>query len=71
MRGLRTYLELLKEEVPDQFVTVSEPIDWKYEVTSYVTEMEKRQTNPAVLFEDVKGGSTPLLVNLFGHVDRI
>ena len=71
MRGLRAYLELLKEAVPDQFVTVCEPIDWKYEVTSYVAEMEKRQTNPAVMFEDVKGGSTPLLVNLFGHVDRI
>jgi len=50
---------------------VSEPVDWKYEITSYVMEMERRQTNPAVLFEDVKGCSMPLLVNLFGHVDRI
>ena len=71
MRDLRTYLELLKEEAPDQFVTVTEPVDWKYEITSYVMEMEKRKTNPAVLFEDVKGCSMPLLVNLFGHVDRI
>lgn len=71
MRDLRIYLELLKEEAPEQFVTVSEPIDWKYDVTSYVVDMERRQTNPAVLFKEVKGGSTPLLVNLFGHVDRI
>ncbi len=71
MRDLRTYLELLKETVPDQIVTVGEPIDWKYEVTSYVADMEKGQTNPAVMFEEVKGGSVPLLVNLFGHVDRI
>jgi len=71
VRDLRTYLELLKDEAPDQLVTVSEPVDWKYEITSYVMEMERRQTNPAVLFEDVKGCSMPLLVNLFGHVDRI
>ncbi|MCW4051316.1 MAG: UbiD family decarboxylase [Candidatus Bathyarchaeota archaeon] len=71
MRGLRTYLKLLEEKVPDQFVTVSDRIDWKYDITSVVTEMEKRKTNPAVLFEDVKDYSMPVLVNLFGHVDRI
>jgi UbiD family decarboxylase len=71
MSGLRTYLELIKETVPDQFVTVSEQIDWKYDITSYVTEMEKRKTNPVVLFEKVKDYSMPILVNLFGHVDRI
>ena len=37
MRDLRTYLELLKDRVPDQFVRVSEPVDWKYEITHYVT----------------------------------
>ena len=71
MSGLREYLELIIEIVPDQFVTVSEQIDWKYDITSYVTEMEKRKTNPVVLFENVKDYSMPVLVNLFGHVDRI
>ena len=27
--------------------------------------------NPALLFENVKGFSQPVLVNVFGHVDRI
>jgi UbiD family decarboxylase len=71
LSGLRIYLELIKETVPDQFVTVSEQIDWKYDITSYVTEMEKRKTNPVVLFENIKDYSMPVLVNLFGHVDRI
>jgi len=71
MSGLRSYLELIKETVPDQFVTVSEQIDWKYDITSYVTEMEKRKINPVVLFENVKDYSIPVLVNLFGTVDRI
>lgn len=71
MSGLRNYLELIKETVPDQFVTVSNEVDWNYEITSYVTEMEKQKTNPVVFFEKVKDYSTPILVNLFGHPDRI
>ncbi len=71
MSGLRNYIELIKETVPDQFVTVSEEVDWKYDITSYVTEMEKLKTNPVVLFENIKDYSTPVLVNLFGHPDRI
>ncbi|UCD44527.1 MAG: UbiD family decarboxylase [Candidatus Bathyarchaeota archaeon] len=71
MRSLRTYLERLWNIAPDQLVTVREPVDWRYEVTVHVAEMEKRDRNPALLFERVKGHSMPLLVNLFGNVDRI
>ena len=71
MRSLRTYLERLQQIAPDQLVRVKEPVDWQYEVTSRVAEMEKRRDNPALLFESVQGYSTPLLINLFGNVDRI
>ena len=71
MSGFRNYLELIKETVPDQFVTISEEVDLKYDITYYVTEMEKLKTNPVVLFENIKDYSTPILVNLFGHPDRI
>jgi 2,5-furandicarboxylate decarboxylase 1 len=71
MRSLRTYLERLQQIAPDQLVRVKEPVDWQYEITSHVAEMEKRRDNPALLFESVQGYSTPLLINLFGNVDRI
>ncbi|MFQ6075530.1 MAG: UbiD family decarboxylase [Candidatus Bathyarchaeia archaeon] len=71
MRSLRTYLERLQKVIPDQFVRVREPVDWQYEVTAYVAEMERDNSNPALLFENIKDYSTPLLINLFGHVDRI
>jgi UbiD family decarboxylase len=71
MRSLRTYLERLQQIAPDQLVRVKEPVDWQYEITSRVAEMEKRRDNPALLFESVQGYSTPLLINLFGNVDRI
>jgi len=50
---------------------IVEPINWKYDVTSFVDEMSKRENYPALFFECVKGYDTPLLVNVFGHIDRI
>jgi len=71
MRSLRTYLERLLNVLPDQLLKIKVPVDWRYEVTAYVAEMERKTSNPALLFENVKDYSLPLLVNLFGHVDRI
>jgi 2,5-furandicarboxylate decarboxylase 1 len=71
MRSLRTYLENLRQVAPHQLLRVKEPVDWRYEVTSRVAEMEMRRDNPALLFESVRGYSTPLLINLFGNIDRI
>jgi UbiD family decarboxylase len=62
---------MLDEVAPDQLVRVEEEVDWRYEVTACVAEMEKTRGNPALLLENVKGYSTPLLVNLFGNVDRM
>jgi len=61
----------LDDTIPDQLVRVKDEVDWQYEVTAYVNEMEKSRDNPALLFENIKGYSMPLLVNLFGHVDRM
>ena len=71
MRSLRTYLERLLNVLPDQLLKIKVPVDWRYEVTAYVAEMERKTSNPALIFENVKDYSLPLLVNLFGHVDRI
>ncbi len=71
MRSFRTYLDELRRTLPEQLLTVKEPVDWRYEVTRRVAEAEKTAANPALLFTSIKGYSTPLLVNLFGNVDRI
>ncbi len=71
MRNLRSYLERLDETLPDQLVRVKDEVDWQYEVTAHVNEVEKSRDNPALLFEKIKGYTMPLLINLFGHVDRM
>ncbi len=71
MHDLRTYLEKVKRQLPDQIVTVSEPINHEYDVTIRVEKAAHSPLNPALFFERVIGFDEPLLVNIFGHVDRI
>ena len=69
--SLRTHLELLQKTLPEQYVSIKEEVDWRYGLTAYVAELEKKPGNPAILFEKVKDYKTPVLMNLFGSVDRI
>jgi 2,5-furandicarboxylate decarboxylase 1 len=71
MHDLRTYLEKLEITLPGQLLHVKEPVDWRYGVTTRAIQAEKTQGNPALLLENVKGYSMPVLVNLFGSIDRI
>ncbi|MBS7630605.1 UbiD family decarboxylase [Candidatus Bathyarchaeota archaeon] len=63
-------MEELREVLPDQIVTVRKPVNYNYEITSYVLEAEKRDANPALIFEKVGDCAIPLLINLFGNVER-
>ncbi|MFH2112826.1 MAG: UbiD family decarboxylase [Candidatus Bathyarchaeota archaeon] len=71
MSNLRTYLKKLDTALPGQLIKVKEPVDWKYGITARATQAEKTPGNPALLLENIKGYKTPVLINLFGTIDRI
>lgn len=71
MRSLRSYIRRIEEVIPDQLVTVDQEVASEYEITAYVLEMEKHKKKPGLLFNHVKGYDTPIVINLFGHIDRI
>jgi 2,5-furandicarboxylate decarboxylase 1 len=71
MRDLRTYLERIERELPGQLVRISELVSHEYEVTRRVEEAAHAPGNPALLFERIRGFREPVLVNVFGNVDRI
>jgi len=71
MQSLRSYLEKLSEVLPDQLMAVRQPVNYNYEITSYVLKAEKQGANPALIFEKVGDCATPLLINLFGNVERV
>jgi UbiD family decarboxylase len=71
MHDLRTYLEKLQATLPGQLTRVTEPVDWRYGVTARATQVERTPGNPALLLENIRGHTMPVLINLLGTVDRI
>ncbi len=71
MRDLRSYLDRVERLLPDQLVKVKEPVSHEYNITRKIEEIAHVPGNPALLFENVKGFNQSVLVNVFGHVDRI
>ena len=68
-QDIRSYLELVRAKQPDEFVSISEPIDPAYEITALVAKLgRERRRRPILLLENVKGSGFPVLTNL--HAGR-
>jgi UbiD family decarboxylase len=68
-QDLRSYLELIKQDHPDDFVTISPEVDPAYELTAITVKLEQEaKRRPILLFEKVKGTKFPVLTNL--HAGR-
>lgn len=71
-QDLRSYLDIVKQRQPEDFVIVEAPVDPAYEITAIVAKLarEKRR-RPALLFENVKGSDFPVLTNLHASRSRM
>lgn len=67
-RDLRDFIELLERE--GELKRISAEVDPYLEVTE-ISDRVLRSGGPALLFENPKGSSIPLLANLFGNTRRI
>jgi len=65
---LRAFLRFLESR--GQLKRVRAEVDPVHEITEIMCRVVKQQ-GPAVLFENVKGSSFPLLINMFGTAERI
>ncbi len=65
---LRDFIDLLEKE--GELKRISTPVDPYLEVTE-IADRTLRMGGPALLFENPKGSSIPLLANLFGNTRRI
>ncbi len=68
---LRSYLALLREQPPDQFVTVEREVDPAHEACAVMAAAEKRGKRPAFLFAKVRGHDRPVISNVFATRKRI
>jgi len=68
-QDLRTYLDLIKRDHPEDFQVVSHEVDPAYEITAITVKLEQEmKRRPVLLFEKVKGSKFPVLTNL--HASR-
>lgn len=67
-KDLREFMDFLENRGQLRRVTV--PVDAELEITEIVDRICK-QGGPALLFEQVKGYDIPLVINLFGSLERM
>jgi UbiD family decarboxylase len=71
-QDLRTFLDGIKRDSPEDFLVVSREVDPAFEITAITVKLEqeaKRRT--ILLFEKVKGTKVPVLTNLHAGRSRL
>ena len=63
---LRGFLSDLEAARPEEVVRFPDPIDCDYDATAVVFELQKQGMSPVVWFEQVRGSSFPVVMNVFG-----
>ena len=71
-QDLRTFLENVKRDHPEDFLVVSREVDPAFEITAITVKLEQEaKRRPVLLFEKVKGTSFPVLTNLHAGRSRL
>jgi 4-hydroxy-3-polyprenylbenzoate decarboxylase len=68
IRDLREYIEILEQQ--GELVRIKQEIDCDLEITE-IADRAIKKNGPALLFENVKGHTIPVLINAFGSLKRI
>ena len=66
-QSLRGFLRMVETEYPDEFLRVQNEIDPKFESTAMLFELDRVGRSPVVMFEKIKGYTTPLVTNVAGN----
>ena len=71
-QDLRSYLDRIKRDKPDDLVIVSKEVDPAYEITALVVKLEReRRRRPVIIFERVRGTRFPVITNLHASRSRL
>src|SRR5947209_14895311 len=70
-QSLRTYLDLLKKERPNDLKVITREVDPIHEISGLTERLQRENKFPALLFKNVKGSNLPVLINLHASFDRL
>src|SRR4030095_9494142 len=71
-QDLRSYLDLIKQSRPEDFLVISREVDPSFKITAITVKLEQEaKRRPILLFEKVKGTKFPVLTNLHAVRSRL
>ena len=71
-QDLRSFLDQVKQNHPEDFLVVSREVDPAFEITAITVKLEQEaKRRPIILFEKVKGTKFPVLTNLHAGRSRL
>lgn len=71
-QDLRSYLDLIRRNKPEDLLVISKEVDPAYEITAIVTKLEQEaKRRPILLFKKVKETKFPVLTNLHASRSRL
>ena len=65
---LRSFIEKVRQEAPEDVLTISKEVDPRFEITALVVKLEEERRFPILIFENVKGTKFPVVTNV--HASR-
>ena len=68
MNDLRSFVENVRREFPDEILTINKEVDPRFEITALVAKLEQERRFPILFFEKVKGTKFPVVTNV--HAGR-
>ena len=71
MIELRSYIEKVRHEFPDEVLTISKEVDPRFEITALVAKLEQERRFPLLVFENVKGTKFPVVTNVHAARRRL
>ena len=71
-QDLRSFLDSIKRQSPEDFLVVSREVDPAFEITAITVKLEQEaKRRPILLFEKVKGSNFPVLTNVHAGRSRL
>lgn len=68
---LQSFLNYVRQEHPDRFLVISDPVPRDFTSTALTLELEKLDRGPILFFENVEGYEIPLVANLYASRDHV
>src|SRR3972149_2922870 len=67
-QDLRSFIEKVRQESPEEVLTISKEVDPRFDITALVVKLEQERRFPIMVFERVKGSKFPVVTNV--HASR-